>query len=65
MDNDKRHIARGAAREVRADLGGNNPRLIPGFCGDLVGGGCGFNAEIERKFDDTAKALEQAIRTEG
>jgi hypothetical protein len=39
-------------------------RLAPGFRGDLVSGRS-FDVEKERLFDDTAKALEQAIRTEG
>jgi hypothetical protein len=34
-------------------------------CRDLVDAGRGSNAEIERIFDDTAKAVEQTIRTEG
>jgi len=34
-------------------------------CRNLVDAGRGSNAEIERMFDDTAKAVEQAIRTEG
>jgi len=34
-------------------------------CRNLVDAGRGFNAEIERIFDDTAKSVEQAIRTEG
>ena len=34
-------------------------------CRNLVDAGRGSNAEIERIFDDTAKAVEQAIRTEG
>ena len=34
-------------------------------CRHLVDAGRGSNAEIERIFDDTAKAVEQAIRTEG
>jgi HD domain len=33
-------------------------------CRNLVDAGRGSNAEIERIFDDTAKAVEQAIRTE-
>jgi HD domain len=33
-------------------------------CRDLVDAGRGSNAEIERIFDDTARAAEQAIRTE-
>jgi hypothetical protein len=32
---------------------------------NLVDAGRGSNAKIERIFDDTAKAVEQAIRTEG
>jgi hypothetical protein len=34
-------------------------------CRNLVDAGRGSNAEIERIFDDTAKAVEQAIRIEG
>ena len=34
-------------------------------CRNLVDAGRGSNAEIERIFDDTAKAVEQAIITEG
>ena len=34
-------------------------------CRNLVDAGRGSNAEIERIFDDTAKEVEQAIRTEG
>ena len=34
-------------------------------CRNLVDAGRGSNAEIERIFDDTAKAVDQAIRTEG
>jgi hypothetical protein len=34
-------------------------------CRDLVDAGRGSNTEIERLFDDTAKAVEQAIRAEG
>jgi HD domain len=34
-------------------------------CRNLVDAGRGCNAEIERIFDDSAKAVEQAIRTEG
>jgi HD domain len=34
-------------------------------CRNLVDAGRGSNDEIERIFDDTAKAVEQAIRTEG
>ena len=34
-------------------------------CRNLVDAGRGTNPEIERIFDDTAKAVEQAIRTEG
>ena len=34
-------------------------------CRNLVDAGRGSDAEIERIFDDTAKAVEQAIRTEG
>jgi HD domain len=34
-------------------------------CRNLVDAGRGSNAEIERIFDDAAKAVEQAIRTEG
>ena len=33
-------------------------------CRNLVEAGRGSNAEIERSFDDTAKAVEQTIRTE-
>jgi HD domain len=33
-------------------------------CRNLVDAGRGANAEIERMFDDTAKAVERAIRTE-
>jgi hypothetical protein len=33
-------------------------------CRNLVDAARGSNIEIERIFDDTAKALEQAIRTE-
>jgi HD domain-containing protein len=34
-------------------------------CRNLVDAGRGSNAEIERIFDDTAREVEQAIRTEG
>jgi HD domain len=34
-------------------------------CRNLVDAGRGSNAEIERIFDDTAKEVEEAIRTEG
>jgi hypothetical protein len=34
-------------------------------CRNLVDAGRGSSAEIERIFDDTARAVEQAIRTEG
>jgi hypothetical protein len=34
-------------------------------CRNLVDAGRGFNAEIERIFDDTAKEVEQVIRAEG
>jgi len=34
-------------------------------CRNLVDAGRGSNAEIERVFDDTARAVEQAIRAEG
>jgi HD domain len=34
-------------------------------CRNLVDAGRGSNAEIERIFDDTAKSVEQSIRTEG
>jgi hypothetical protein len=34
-------------------------------CRNLVDAGRAFNAEIERIFDDTAKVVEQTIRTEG
>jgi len=36
-----------------------------GSCRELVDAGRGLNAEIEHIFDDTARAVEQAIRTEG
>ena len=35
-----------------------------GSCRNLVDAGRGSNAQIERTFDETAKAVEQAIRTE-
>src|SRR5262245_61910289 len=34
-------------------------------CRELVDGGRGSNAEIERIFDETARAVEQSIRSEG
>lgn len=52
---------------ISPPAGWSNDRRI-GYldaCRNLVDAGRGSNAEIERVFDDTAKAVEQAIRTEG
>jgi HD domain-containing protein len=55
------------ATAVSPPAGWSNDRRL-GYlesCRDLVDAGRGSNAEIERIFDDTAKAVEQTIRTEG
>ena len=52
---------------ISPPAGWSNDRRI-GYldaCRNLVDAGRGSNAEIERVFDDTARAVEQAIRTEG
>ena len=51
---------------VSPPAGWSNDRRLGylGSCRNLVDAGRGSNAQIERIFDDTARAVEQAIRTE-
>jgi hypothetical protein len=54
------------AISVSPPAGWSNDRRL-GYlnsCRNLVDAGRGCSAEIERIFDDTARAVEQAIRTE-